>query len=140
MEDRDSFPFQRLAWLWSAKRPPQFSRIYRKCQERLANQEYKLSHCGPLLGWSGPIRHIHSLGYIDPGKTVARRNSTMESFINLDQDLLKVFKIGSYVEAALYILITLKRTEKYWLYFLSLKIEDICDKLKLVSGQYFNLS
>ena len=95
MEDRDSFPFQRLARLRSATRPGSFGWVYTKCQERLANQEHKLPNRGPLLGWSGPIRNIHSFGYIDPGKTVARRNWTMESFINLDQDLLKVFKIGS---------------------------------------------
>ena len=45
-----------------------------------------------------------------------------DSFINLDQDLLKVVKISGQVESTVQDKITQKWIQIFWLYFLPLKI------------------
>ena len=47
---------------------------------------------------------------------------TKDSFINLDQDLLKVVKISGQVESTVQDKITQKWIQIFWLYFLPLKI------------------
>ena len=49
-------------------------------------------------------------------------NNAKDSFINLDQDLLKVAKISGQVESTVQVKITQKWIKIFWLYFLSLKI------------------
>ena len=48
--------------------------------------------------------------------------SAKDSFINLDQDLLKVVKISGQVESTVQDKITQKWIQIFWLYFLPLKI------------------
>ena len=50
------------------------------------------------------------------------RSSVKDSFINLDQDLLKVVKISGQVESTVQDKITQKWIQIFWLYFLPLKI------------------
>ena len=60
-----------------------------------------------------------------------------DSFINLDQDLLKVVKISGQVESTVQDKITQKWIQIFWFYFLSLKIWKIVAICRWFHGNIF---